>query len=510
MNLATYFLDHNLPARADKVALRAVVPTRDGGMDEVCFTFQEMVDWSCRVGNELRARGVHEEDRVLLALSDSPAFAASWFGVVRIGAVVTMMNPLVPEEDWAYYLEYTRARVLITESAWAAAHADVIAAALGNQLGSVLLVDDPADLARIEAQPPTCRTASSHLDDPSVWLFSSGSSGKPKGCVHVNGDFIHNTESYAKQVLGIREDDVTLSVPRLFFGYATGTNLMFPWAVGATTCLYPDRPTPESVLAYIARFRPTIVTNVPTMIHRMLECEAAATTDLSSVRMVLSAGEALPAELYRRWVERTGVEILDGIGSAEMFHIYISNRPGDVGLGTLGRLVPGYEARILGEDGQDVPPGEIGTLLVKGPSNAICYHRDRARSRDTYCGEWTNTHDQFRIDAEGRYVYCGRADDLLKVGGVYVSPVEVENCLLTHPAVRECAVIGFERGGLMLTCAFVVATTSGDEALARALQEHVKGRLAPHKYPREVRFLADMPRTDRGKAARADLRRMIL
>jgi len=248
---------------------------------------------------------------------------------------------------------------------------------------------------------------------------------------------------------------------------------------------------------------------VPTMIHRMLEQDPEGKADLSSVRMVLSAGEALPAELYRRWVARTGVEILDGIGSAELFHIYISNYPGDVKLGTLGRLVPGYEARIVDEAGADVPPGEIGTLLVKGPSNAIGYHRDRAKSRDTFCGEWTNTHDQFRVDEEGRYVYCGRADDLLKVGGVYVSPAEVENCLLTHPAVRECAIVGVDRDGLMLTCAFVVASEPGSDELGRSLQEYVKSRLAAHKYPRMVRFLDDMPRNDRGKAARAVLKKMV-
>jgi benzoate-CoA ligase family protein len=343
-------------------------------------------------------------------------------------------------------------------------------------------------------------------DDPAVWLFSSGSSGKPKGCMHVAGDFIYNTERYAKQVLGIREDDVTLSVPKLFFGYATGTNLMFPWAVGATTCLFSERATPESVLANIGAYRPTIVTNVPTMIHRMLEHPLCETTDLSSIRLVLSAGEALPAELYKRWMARTGVEILDGIGSAELFHIYITNYPGDVKVGTLGRLVPGYTAKIVDEFENEVAPGEIGTLWIKGGSNAMGYHRDRAKSRDTFRGAWTVTGDQFRIDEEGRFVYCGRADDLLKVGGVYVSPVEVENCLLTHPNVREAAIVGVEQDGLVTTVAFVVATVEGTEALARDIQNHVKNTLAPHKYPRHVRFVHTMPRTDRGKVARAQLK----
>ncbi|MDP2308878.1 MAG: benzoate-CoA ligase family protein [Pseudomonadota bacterium] len=496
-NLAAYFLDHNLPTRRDKVALRY--------RDEA-WTFGEMAEGSCRYGTHLRALGVREEDRVLLALEDTPDFVMAWFGVVRIGAVVAMMNPGVPEKDWSYYLRYTRARVLVTTSAFADANAAAIEEALGRQLSAVIRVD--ADREALRARSAECPYGDTGPDDPAVWLFSSGSTGAPKACVHAAGDFIFNTERYAKQVLGIREDDVTLGVPKLFFGYATGTNLMFPWAVGATTCLYSERATVEEVIANIERYHPTIVTNVPTMIHRMLEHPRCDTMDLSSIRLVLSAGEALPAELYTRWMRRTGVEILDGIGSAELFHIYITNYPGDVRVGTLGKLVPGYEAKIVGDDERAVPVGEIGTLWVKGASNAICYHQDRAKSRETYRGEWTTTGDQFCQDAEGYFVYCGRADDLLKVGGVFVSPVEVENCLLTHPSVRECAIVGVEREGLTTTVAFVVATGEGDEALGRALQEHVKSRLAPHKYPRSVRFLDVLPRNDRGKVARAELKRL--
>jgi benzoate-CoA ligase len=492
MNLANHFLDPNASARPDKLAIRSAAGDH---------TYAECAAWVNRYGNALRACGVREEDRVLVALPDVPHFAFAWFGVARIGAVVTMMNPLVPAEDWAYYLRYTRARAVITTAAFAEEHAALLSGS------AVIRVD--ADLDALRAQPGSCADGDTGPDDPAVWLFSSGSTGKPKGCVHSAGDFVFNTEAYAKGVLGIREDDVTLSVPRLFFGYATGTNLLFPWAVGATTCLFAERPTPEVLFGAIARFRPTIVTNVPTMIHRMLEHPACDHADLSSLRMVLSAGEALPAELYRRWVARTGVEILDGIGSAELFHIYLTNRPGDVRIGTLGKPVPGYALRIVGEDGADVAPGEIGTLQVHGPSNAIAYHGDRVKSRATFQGPWTVTGDQFRVDADGYYVYCGRADDLVKVGGVYVSPVEVENCLLTHPSVREAAVVAFERAGLQLTAAFVTATGPGSAALARSLQEHVKTRLAAHKYPREVRFLDEFPRNDRGKVARAELRRRI-
>lgn len=498
MNLAAYFLDANLPARRDKVALR---------YREASFTFGEMHARSCRFGSHLRALGVREEDRVLLALDDTPAFADAWFGVVRVGAVVAMMNPGVPTKDWAYYLRYTRARVLVTTAAYAEANAEAIREALGRQLSAVIQVD--ADAAAIDARSADCPYGDTGPDDPAVWLFSSGSTGAPKACVHVAQDFIFNTEMYAKQVLGIRESDITLGVPKLFFGYATGTNLLFPWAVGATACLFSERTTVETIVANIEAFRPTIVTNVPTMIHRLLDHPRIGELDLSSIRLVLSAGEALPAELYTRWVARTGVEILDGIGSAEMFHIYITNYPGSVRTGTLGKLVPGYEAKILGEDELPVPSGEIGTLWVKGPSNAIWYHQDRQKSRVTFRGEWTTTGDQFRQDEDGYFIYCGRADDLLKVGGVYVSPAEVENCLLTHPDVSECAIVGVERDGLMTTVAFVVATAPGSPTLARVLQEHVKQRLAPHKYPRHVRFLDVLPRNDRGKVARAELKRLV-
>jgi benzoate-CoA ligase family protein len=512
MNLASYFLDHNLPERAHKVAVRYTPP---GGLEQ-SYTFHQMHVWSNRVGNRLRSMQLREEDRVLFALDDTPEFAAHWFGALRVGGVVAMMNPGVTSDDWAYYLEYTRAAVLVTARSYADQHAARIAHALRHgQLRGTVIVDDPLHCAITEAMPEACTTADSALDDPGVWLFSSGSTGKPKACMHVNGDFIFNTERYAKAVLGIREDDVTLGVPKLFFGYATGTNLMFPWAVGATTCLYSERSTPEIVLAHIARYKPTILTNVPTMIHRMLEHPACDTTDLSSLRMVLSAGEALPAELYRRWTERTGVEILDGIGSAELFHIYLTNAPGDVKLGTLGRPVPGYTLKLVDDQGTEVAQGEIGTLIVgtddpwAGTSNAWGYHRDRAKSRDTFRGAWTHTGDQFRVDEDGRYVYCGRADDLLKVGGVYVSPVEVENCLLTHPSVREAAVIGVERDGLVTTVACIVPTER-TEGLDRAIQDFVKSRLAPHKYPRFVRFYEVLPRNDRGKVARGELRRALL
>jgi acyl-coenzyme A synthetase/AMP-(fatty) acid ligase len=302
---------------------------------------------------------------------------------------------------------------------------------------------------------------------------------------------------------------VTLAAPKLFFGYATGTNLLFPFAVGAEAILFSERSTPEKLFEMIARHQPTVLTTVPTMINSMLNVPGAGGNDLSSLRVSISAGEALPPELYRRWVDTFGSEILDGVGSAEMFHIYISNRFGDVRPGCLGKLVPGYEAQIVGPDGQALGDGEMGTLRVKGDSAALCYWQAHEKSKETFAGDWCTTSDQFTRDANGYFWYGGRTDEMLKVSGVFVSPTEVENCLLEHEAVRECAVIGFQDDdGLTKTKAFVVINKThqdGDE-LARALQEFVKTRLALYKYPRRVVFMAELPKNDRGKIDRRSLR----
>ena len=356
-----------------------------------------------------------------------------------------------------------------------------------------------------------------HRDDPAIWLFTSGSTGRPKAAMHCHRDFAFNTEVYAKATMGYRPDDVTVSVPRLFFGYATGTNLWFPFAVGATTCLFSERPTAESLAAAIARYRPTIVTNVPTMLGKLLdhddELRAAGGPglDLASVRFHLSAGEALPAALYQRFLDRFGGAIYDGIGSAEMFHIYCTNRPGDVQLGSLGRVVDGYQLRVLpeearGADATPVPVGEIGVLWVRGDSVAQGYFQDRDKSWLTFHGHWCRTGDLFRVDADGYLYFSGRADDLLKVGGVFVAPTEVEDCLLAHPAVSAVAVIGADDAGLVKPKAVVVvrpearARLAADaEALAAELQDHVKARLSKYKYPRWVVFVDELPRNDRGK-----------
>ena len=504
-NMAEYFLDHNLSAgRGDKVCLR---------FEDQRLTYAEMVSESNRAGHLLRELGAGVEDRVLFALPDIPPFVSCWFGAAKIGAVIAMVNPLLPDADeYAYYLEYTRARVLIVHESLIETLRPVIRQA--RHLKNVLVTGaDGHGFAHYETlapqMPAELTIADTHRDDPAIWLFTSGSTGKPKAAVHLQHDLPYNTECYAKQILQMNENDVTAGVPKLFFGYATGTNLLFPFAVGAETALFAERSTPEKMFEVIARYRPTVLTSVPTMINAMLNVPDAAAHDLSCLRVCVSAGEALPPELYRRWKDTFGVEILDGVGSAEMFHIYISNRFGDVKPGCLGKLVPGYDAQIVGPDGEPLPDGQMGTLRIGGDSAALCYWQSHEKSKATFAGDWCTTGDQFTRDADGYFWYGGRTDEMLKVSGVFVSPTEVENCLLEHAAVRECAVIGFQdEDGLTKSKAFIVLNeefSAGNE-LARTLQDFVKSRLAMYKYPRRVEFVGSLPKNDRGKIDRKKLK----
>jgi benzoate-CoA ligase family protein len=496
------------------------------------------------LARRLNELGVAREQRVYIVLKDTPAFAWSFFGVLTHGAVVAMGNPASKPDDLAYVLEYSRAAVLITEPQVAEALAPQLNA--NPHLKAVLLVPDAAtgdDVEQDVAMPNALAAATfevesltgavsrgAALDDPelapvrrddtAIWLFTSGSTGRPKAAVHTHRDFAFNTEVYAKGTVGYQRDDITVSVPRLFFGYATGTNLMFPFAVGATTGLFSERPTPQALAAAIARYQPTVVTNVPTMMGKLLnyddELKAAgdAGLDFSTVRFHLSAGEALPPALMERFCGRFGGEVYDGIGSAEMFHIYASNRPGDVKPGSLGRVVDGYEIRILAEDadGPGAPPlpsGKTGVMWVKGDSVALCYFQDRDKSWSTFHGHWCRTGDLFRVDDDGYLWFSGRADSLLKVSGQWVAPLEVEQCITSHPLVSNAAVIGAEADGLVRIKAFVVPRGSWDgsnpEALRESIRAHVKSALAPHKYPRWVCLIDELPKNDRGKIDRKTL-----
>jgi benzoate-CoA ligase family protein len=521
--MADYFLYHNLEeGRENKVCLYFADQT---------YTYGENARMASRVGNALRYLKVEMEDRVLIVLPDCPEFVWSWFGAARIGAVITMVNPLLPAEDYEYYLEYTRARVAVVHESFIRPFSK--AAAKSRYLHSTLIVpgEEPADPEQIETlrdpharvkcfsfpeivspQPDFCEPADTRRDDIAIWLFTSGSTGHPKGAVHLQHDLPFNTEVFAKGTIGVNENDLTVAVPKLFFGYATGTNLLFPFAVGAATALFSERSTPEKLFEMIERYRPTILTTVPTMINSMLNAPDAAHHDLSSLRFCYSAGEALPGELYERWKKTVGVEIYDGIGSAEMFHIYISNRPGDVKTGSLGKVVEGYEARIVDAHDSQVAVGEMGTLKIKGDSAALCYWNAHEQSKKTFAGDWCTTGDQFHVDEEGYYWYHGRTDDMLKVSGIFVAPAELENCLLQHEAVLECAVVGAEGGdGLIKPKAFVVLrkeaqTPKASEDLIAELKEFVRSHLAVYKYPRWIEFVPSLPKNDRGKIDRKKLK----
>ncbi|HEX8136289.1 MAG TPA: benzoate-CoA ligase family protein [Pyrinomonadaceae bacterium] len=503
-NMAHYFLYHNVEEGRDaKTCLY---------FEDETYTYADAVRWSNRVGNALRELGVEIEDRVLIVLPDCPEFVWTWFGASRIGAVITMVNPLLPAEDYKYYLEYTRARVAIIHESLLETFTE--AARQARYLRQVLVVgaeqgDFTSFTTAVAGMSEECAQADTHRDDMAIWLFTSGSTGHPKGAVHLQHDLPYNTECYARGVLGVSESDITVSVPKLFFGYATGTNLLFPFAAGGATALFSERSTPEKLYEVIERYRPTILTNVPTMINSMLNLEGAKERDLSSLRMCLSAGEALPSELYERWMKTFGVEILDGIGSAEMFHIYITNRPGDVVPGSLGRIVEGYEARIVDAEGGEVAVGEMGTLRIKGDSAALCYWNAHEKSKETFAGDWCTTGDQFHVDDKGYYWYHGRTDDMLKVSGVYVAPAEIENCLLQHEAVLECAVVGHDAGDhLVKPKAFIVLRPQAEpsEELAQQIKEFVKARLALYKYPRWIAFVPSLPKNDRGKIDRKQLK----
>ena len=516
-NMAAYFLDDRIEeGKGDRVAVF---------YKDVSYTYAEVQRMANRFGNALLELGVEMEDRVLLVLPDSIEFVAAWFGAAKIGAVIAMVNTILPTADYEYYLDYTRAKVAVVDASVMPSFAP--AAAASRYLKDTIVTNTKVSgrleglewRSKIKSYEKVTLDASEQLenaptdrDDVAIWLFTSGSTGRAKAAVHLQHDLPYNTECYAKQVLGVNENDITLSVPKLFFGYATGTNLLFPFAVGGATALFSERSTAETMFEMIARYRPTILTTVPTMINAMLQVDGGRERyDLSSLRFCVSAGEALPPELYNQWIDRFGVEILDGIGSAEMFHIYISNYPGDVVPGSLGRLVPGYEARVVDADGNDLPAGQMGTLKIKGDSAALCYWNAHEKSKETFAGDWCTTGDQFRVDERGYYWYCGRTDEMLKVSGIFVSPTEIENCLLEHEAVRECAVIGdADEQKLIKPKAFVVLKDgfTANREMEIALQEFVKRSLAVYKYPRWVVFREQLPKNDRGKLDRKALKQL--
>jgi benzoate-CoA ligase family protein len=497
LNVADWFLDARVrEGLAERAALRV-----DGGT----LSYADVQALANRFANLLTAAGAQPEQRVLIALPDGPEFVGALFGTLKLGAVVVMVNPALPAADIGHLLEYSRTRVIVAHRDTAA---EFQAAARGSRFVSEILVIGEAHAdRRLAASSPDFENFPSHRDDAAIWLFSGGTTGRPKAVVQTHRSFAYTNDCYARQVIGYSTDDVTLSVPKLYFGYATGSNLLFPFAAGGCAALFPEPVTADVIFERIRRFRPTILINVPTLIHKMVSHPDAKSQDLSCVRVCTSAGEALPVELHQRWRETFGVDLLDGLGTAEMWHIFISNRPGAERPGTLGTVVPGFEIKVCDDQGRELPPGETGWLWVRGGARAIAYWQQMEKTQQGFRGEWYVSGDLVHRDADGFVTYCGRGDELLKVAGKWLAPAEVEGCLLQHPAVAEAAVVGAaDANGLVKPLAYVVARERRD-GLDQELREFVRARLDPYKHPREVVFLDALPRTHLGKVDRGKLRR---
>jgi len=506
-NAAHDLVERNLRAgRAGKVAYID---------DQGKYTYGELAERVNRCAAAFTGLGVQREQRILLCLLDTIDFPAAFLGAIRAGIVPVAGNTLLTTKDYEYMLRDSRAVALVVS----APLLPVFAPLFGTlpDLKHVIVSGPTGDagaqhrsLAALTADAPAeFPAAETTCDDACFWLYSSGSTGAPKGTIHVQSSLISTAELYAKPVLGIREDDVVFSAAKLFFAYGLGNGLTFPMSVGATTVLMAERPTPAAVFARLRTQRPTIFYGVPTLFAALLASPDLPARGELAMRVCTSAGEALPAEIGKRWTEHFGVEILDGLGSTEMLHIFLSNRPGSVRYGTSGHPVPGYELRIIGDDGSAVAAGEVGELQVSGPTAAMGYWNNREKSRATFQGPWTRSGDKYTVDPDGCYVYAGRTDDMLKVGGIYVSPIEVESALITHQAVLEAAVIGkADEADLIKPVAYVVLKSGQkpSEALAEELRQHVKSQLAPYKYPRWIEFIDELPKTATGKIQRFKLR----
>jgi 4-hydroxybenzoate-CoA ligase len=515
-NAADYFVDRNVrQGRGHKVAVYTQYRN---------YTYNDIQKMTNKTASAFRETNITVDDRVMILMLDVPQFYAVFWGAVKIGAVPIPVNTMLTPDDYEYYLNDSRAKILVVS--------EELVPVINEIKGDLLYLRDLIVISETKgAHIPfkqkyrhaseTIKTEFTTKDDVGFWLYSSGSTGSPKGAIHSQNDMVIISEAYGQGILGLTENDIIFSAARLFFAYGLGNGLAFPMSVGASAVLSSRPPSPENVFRHLEEFRPTIFFGVPTLYGQMLdykEKEDAKTGaapnpngnhEFSSVRICVSAGEALPTDIYHRWKKRYGIDIIDGIGSTEILHIFISNRPGDIRPGSTGKPVPGYELKLIGDDGQEVPKGEIGTLYVKGDSAAQQYWRKREKSRRTMQGEWINTGDKYYVDDDGYYWCAGRADDMLKVGGIWVSPVEVENCLMEHPSVFECAVIGFpDEKNLIKPKAFVVLhdDVEKSEELREELKKWILDRLAKFKYPRWIEFVDQLPKSATGKIQRFKLR----
>lgn len=468
-NLAEYCLDARLSeGLGDQPALY---------VGEAVYTYRQVHERANQMANLLRQRGLEPENRLLLSMPDGLDYVAGLFGALKVGAAVVMLNPGSSEAEIADMMAYSRARLKLQSGEGA------------------------------DEQPTSFVNYPTHRDDVALWLFSGGTTGRPKAVLQSHRSFYNTTELYAKRFLNYSQSDKTLSVPKLFFGYATGSNLIFPFSVGASAVLFPEKSTAETLFELIKKHRPTILVNVPTVVNHMVNHPDAAKQDLSSLRLCTSAGEALPEALFHKWHEVFQCDLLDGLGTAEMWHIFLSNAPGRARAGTLGQAVPGFEVKAADDEGREVPRGEVGRLWVRGDSRGLCYWQESEKSQEAMRGQWFVSSDLVSQDEDGYFRYCGRGDEMLKVAGRWLAPQEVESCLLTHPAVRECCVVGVTcEDGLIRPHAWVVTEEPHGPELEQALKDHALAAMDAYKHPRRIFFVTSLPRTHLGKVDRGALR----
>ena len=492
-NAAEDLLGGNLAAgRGAKVAI-----IDDGGR----YTYAELAERADRFGHHLLSLGLRMEDRILIAMHDGIDWPTAFLGAIKAGILPIAVNTLLTPRDYEYMLADSRARALLVSPPLKPQFEPFLSKlpflehVLVSPFTEILSKSKPG----LEAAPTTC-------DDPCFWLYSSGSTGMPKGTVHVHSSMRVTAELYAKGVIGLGERDTVFSAAKLFFAYGLGNSLSFPLAAGATAVLMAERPTPEAVFKRLVEHKPSFFYGVPTLYAAMLASASFPTKQDLGLKVCISAGEALPPQIAKAFKEKTGIDIFDGIGSTEMLHIFLSNRADALRAGTTGKAVPGYELKLVDEQGNEVKDGELGELLIRGPTAANGYWNNRAKTRSTFVGEWTRSGDKYTRDPDGFYAYGGRTDDMLKVSGIWVSPAEVEAALVSHDAVLEAAVVGKEDEQKLVKPKAFVVLKPGREASTEELQNYVKARLAPYKYPRWIEFAAELPKTATGKIQRFKLR----